>query len=188
MSEPKGRPIGRRAFLGVLGLGLAGLAVGDRVVHLAGKAAAVVPEPLRRAIPVGEGWRIYAVDPPYPRFDRTRWRLRIDGLVQRPVELTYDDLLALPQARQVSDLHCVTGWSVSDVHWAGVRFAALFAAAGGLTPGAGALAFRSMERPYVDTLTVDQLGAAPDAMVAVEMDGAPLTRAHGAPARVVMPQ
>jgi DMSO/TMAO reductase YedYZ molybdopterin-dependent catalytic subunit len=40
----------------------------------------------------------------------------------------------------------------------------------------------------VDTLTLEQLRRAPDAMLAVEMDGRPLTREHGAPARVVMPQ
>jgi len=38
------------------------------------------------------------------------------------VSLTYDELLALPRAEQISPFHCVTGWTVKDVHWAGVRF------------------------------------------------------------------
>ena len=62
-----------------------------------------------------------------PTFDPGTWRLRIEGLVERPVDLTYEQLLALPRAEQVSDFHCVTGWSVNNVHWAGVRFRDLLA-------------------------------------------------------------
>jgi DMSO/TMAO reductase YedYZ molybdopterin-dependent catalytic subunit len=60
--------------------------------------------------------------------------------------LTYDDLKALPRAEQVSNVHCVTGWSVNNVHWAGVRFRDLLAAAKPL-PSAKALAFVSAEKP-----------------------------------------
>ncbi len=185
-SAPEGRPLGRRAFLVLVGGGLTSLAWGGSALDLASKSTLVVPEPLRAAIPVGEGWRIYAVNPPYPRFDPATWRLRIDGLVERPQTLTYADLLALPQADQTSDFHCVTGWSVDDVRWRGVRFHDLLAAAGPL-PAARALAFVSAERPYVDTLTLRQ-ALAPDAMLAHTMDDRPLTRPHGAPARVVMPR
>src|SRR5215204_4647481 len=184
--EPEGRPYGRRAFFGLVGAGLTSLAWGGSALDFASKSTLVVPEPLRAAIPVGQGWRIYAVNPPYPRFDPATWRLRIDGLVERPQTLTYADLLALPQADQTSDFHCVTGWSVDGVRWRGVRFADLLAAAEPRA-NARALAFVSAERPYVDTLTLRQ-ALAPDAMLAHAMDGRPLTRPHGAPARVVMPQ
>ena len=80
----------------------------------------------------------------------------------------------------------MTGWSVDDVRWRGVRFADLLAAAAPL-PSARALKFVSAERPYVDTLTLRQ-ALTPDAMLAHTMDDRPLTRAHGAPARVVMPR
>lgn len=184
---PEGRLLGRRAFFGVVGLGLSGLLWGDHVARLVARSTAVLPAPVRSAIPIGEGWRIYAVNPPFPRFDRATWHLTIDGLVERPQRFTLDELLALPAARQVSDFHCVTGWSVPGVHWRGVRFGDLLASAGVL-PNATALAFVSAEEPYVDTLTLEQIRAAPDAMLALEMDGAPLTREHGAPARLVMPQ
>ena len=120
-----------------------------------------------------------------PRFDPSAWRLRIDGLVARPLELGYDDLLRLPRSEQTSDFHCVTGWTVSNVRWAGVRFRDLLALAQPL-PRAHALRFVSAERPYDDTLTLAQ-GFRPDAMLAYAMDGKPLARSHGAPARVVMP-
>ena len=64
-----------------------------------------------------------------PRFDPATWRLTIDGLVDQPQILDYEQLRALPAAEQVSTFHCVTGWTVSNVHWRGVRFADLLAAA-----------------------------------------------------------
>jgi DMSO/TMAO reductase YedYZ molybdopterin-dependent catalytic subunit len=185
-SDGHGRLLGRRAFLGIVGVGLSSLAWGGTALDTVGKVTLLLPQSLRGAIPFGQGWRIYAVDPPYPQFDPERWRLRIDGLVEHPQTLTYADLLALPQAHQTSDFHCVTGWSVDDVRWSGVRFVDLLAAAKPL-PSARALTFVSAEQPYADSLTLVQ-ATVPDAMLAHGMDGAPLTRAHGAPARLVMPQ
>jgi DMSO/TMAO reductase YedYZ molybdopterin-dependent catalytic subunit len=120
-----------------------------------------------------------------PVFTRGRWRLSIDGLVARPLELTYDDLLALPRVEQVSDFHCVTGWSVADVRWAGVRFRDLLEAAQP-HPTARVLTFVSAEKPYVDSLTLEQ-AYLKDVLLAYEMDGKPLSRPHGAPVRVVIP-
>jgi DMSO/TMAO reductase YedYZ molybdopterin-dependent catalytic subunit len=185
-SDPEGRPLGRRAFFAIVGAGLSSLVWGGSALDFASKSTLIVPEPVRRAIPLGQGWRIYAVNPPYPHFDPAGWRLRIEGLVARPQSFTYAELLALPQADQTSDFHCVTGWSVKGVRWRGVRFRELLATAAPL-PSARALAFVSAERPYVDTLTLRQ-ALAPDAMLAHAMDGRPLTRQHGAPARVVMPR
>jgi len=186
-----GAPLGRRAFLALVGVGASSLAWGQGAATFASRnlhgLSASLPAELRAALPApGSGWRIYSVNPPMPRFDPATWRLRIGGMVAHPVELTYADLLALPHTRQVSDFHCVTGWSVPAVQWGGVRFADLLAAARPL-PGAGAATFVSAERPYVDSLTLAQL-AAPDAMLAYQMDGRPLSRDHGAPARVVMPR
>ena len=182
----EGRPLGRRAFVGIVGVGISSLWWGGRALDLVSQATRIAPESVRSAIPFGQGWRIYSVSPPYPRFDPATWRLRIDGLVAAPQELTYAQLGRLPRAEQVSDFRCVTGWSVDNVHWTGVRFADLLAAARPL-PAAKALTFVSAEVPYVDTLTLPQAMAS-DAMLAYRMDGSPLTRAHGAPARLVMPR
>lgn len=188
MQEPQGRPIGRRAFLGLVGLGLSSLVWGEPALRALNGLTSSLPRGVQSAIPaLGGGWRIYAVNPPFPRFDPTTWRLRIDGLVRQPVELSYQQLRGLPRAHQVSDFHCVTGWSVPDVAWAGVRTDDLLAAAGGVTDGARAIDFVSAEEPYVDTLTLDQ-ARLPDAMLAYEMGGKPITREHGAPTRFVMPR
>lgn len=85
----------------------------------------------------------------------------------------------------MTDFHCVTGWSVPHVRWAGVRFHDLLALAEPL-PSATAIRFVSMEEPYVDSLSLQQ-ALLPDVMLAYDMDGQPLSRPHGAPARVVIP-
>jgi DMSO/TMAO reductase YedYZ molybdopterin-dependent catalytic subunit len=183
--------VGRRVFLGVVAGGVSSLFWGDAALRAFSSAVKPVsdalPASVRAALPApSSGWRIYAINPPFPTYDAATWRLKIDGMVGRPTSFTLAQLKALPRVEQISDFHCVTGWSVPNVHWAGVRFKDLLAAAAPKA-GATALTFTSMEVPYVDTLTMNQalLG---DVMVAYEMDGRPLTREHGAPVRVVMPK
>jgi DMSO/TMAO reductase YedYZ molybdopterin-dependent catalytic subunit len=176
---------GRRAFLGVSVVGLSSLFWGKAAWQQLTRATA----PLQDALPTGfvpSGWRIYTVASSMPRFDPKTWRLRIEGLVDEPQSLSYDELRSLPRAEQVSTFHCVTGWSVENVHWAGVRFGDLLAAARP-APSASVLTFVSAEIPYVDTLTIEQAHLR-DAMLAYEMDGKPLAREHGAPVRVVIPE
>jgi DMSO/TMAO reductase YedYZ molybdopterin-dependent catalytic subunit len=186
LDEPEGRPIGRRAFFGVVGVGVSSLLWGNQALRAASRLTSALPSGLQGAVPFGGQWRIYAVNPPYPRFDPSTWRLTIEGLVDHPQTLDIQQLRALPRVQQTSDFHCVTGWTVGGVRWGGVRFADLLARAGPRA-GARALVFVSAEDPYVDTLTLEQLRA-PDALLAYDMNGAPLSRDHGAPARVVMPR
>ena len=60
-----------------------------------------------------------------PSFDPRTWRLRVFGLVERPFELSYDELRALPAAEWRGDIHCVTRWSKKNTSWAGVPFRTL---------------------------------------------------------------
>ena len=179
--EPAGRPFGRAAFVALIAGGVSSLAWASPAVRLLNS---LLPAGARGLLP-SQGWRIYTIGDSMPSFDPRSWRLRIDGLVARPRELAYAELLRLPRSEQTSDFHCVTGWSVSNVHWAGVRFHDLLALVRP-SPHAHALRFVSAETPYEDTLTLAQ-ALRPDAMLAYEMDGRPLARPHGAPARVVIP-
>jgi DMSO/TMAO reductase YedYZ molybdopterin-dependent catalytic subunit len=181
------RRLGRAGFLAVVGGGIATLFYGKAISHVTSKVTNPVSDStgLTRLVP-SSGWRIYTVADSMPSFDPAVWRLRIDGLVRRPVSLTYAQLRALPRARQVSTFHCVTGWVVDDVRWAGVRFHDLLALAAPLRE-AGALHFISAEQPYDDYLDLRQ-AALRDVMLAYEMDGKPLRREHGAPVRVVIPE
>jgi DMSO/TMAO reductase YedYZ molybdopterin-dependent catalytic subunit len=180
------RRVGRAGFLGLLGGGVATLFFGRQISSVTSKVTKPFADAtgLSRIVP-SSGWRIYTVAATMPAFDRASWRLRIDGLVRHPMTLTYDQLLALPRVEQVSTFHCVTGWTVPNVHWAGVRFRDLLAAAEPL-PQAHAAHFISAEIPYDDYLELGQTNL-PDVMLAYEMDGAPLPQEHGAPVRVVIP-
>jgi DMSO/TMAO reductase YedYZ molybdopterin-dependent catalytic subunit len=151
----------------------------SRVSHAIGPIESWIP-----LVPNG-GWRIYTVSGSLPKFDAATWRLEIGGAVRRPVALDYGQLLALPKAEQLSTFHCVTGWTVRNVAWGGVRIRDVLALAKP-HPEARALRFVSAEHPYDDYLTLGQAQLR-DVMLAYEMDGKPLSRAHGAPLRLVIP-
>ena len=180
-----GAPIGRAAFLGTVATGLSSLIWGRAVWS---KVTGVVSPVAEEIVPVlpSSGWRIYSVADTMPRFDPATWRLRVDGLVEQPLDLDYGALKALPRVQQVSTFHCVTGWTVKNVQWAGVRIADVI---GPARPAASATALHlvSAERPYDDYVTLDQARLA-DVMLAYEMDGKPLPRVHGAPVRLVIPE
>lgn len=176
------RTIGRAGFLGILGAGAAGLFFAKDATGLLDRA---VPKSVSRIVPTS-GWRIYTIGNSMPDPDPATFRLTIDGLVETPVSLSLADLKAMPRADQVSDFHCVTGWSVSDVHWGGVRIGDLLERVGAHDSAHG-LRFVSAEVPYDDSLSLEQ-ALLPDTMLAYEMDGGPISRPHGAPLRLVVPQ
>jgi DMSO/TMAO reductase YedYZ molybdopterin-dependent catalytic subunit len=181
------RPYGRRTFLAVVGAGVTSLLWGPKVWGFTRDAllpvSAVLPPPLRGL--VRDGWRIYTVTS-IPHFHPATWRLRVDGLVERPLVLDYSQLGSLPRTQQTRDFHCVTGWSVKDVHWSGVRLTDLLEVARP-TSRARALVLYSGDGAYTDSLTLEQAHLA-DAMLADRMDGEPLTRPHGSPLRLVVPE
>jgi DMSO/TMAO reductase YedYZ molybdopterin-dependent catalytic subunit len=183
--QPSEHHYGRAAFLGLVAAGASSLAWAGPVSRFLSPLTSSGSQLLGDLLPVG-GWRIYTISGSMPIFDPSTWRLEIGGLVERPRTLTYDQLQALPQVHQVSTFHCVTGWTVKDVHWSGVRFQQLFELVRPL-PRATAVRFVSMERPYEDSLTLEQLRL-PDALLATRLVGSPLSRPHGAPARVILPE
>lgn len=179
------RRYGRGVFLVTVGGGLSSLVWGRAVW---GRVSGVVSPVVGALAPIlpTQGWRIYTVSDHMPVFDPATWRLRVGGLVGRPVSISYPELRALPRAEQVSAFHCVTGWTVPGVRWAGVRLRDVFDLVSPL-PGAGAVRFVSAEVPYVDYLTVGQ-SLLPEVLLAYEMEGRPLAREHGAPVRLVVPE
>jgi DMSO/TMAO reductase YedYZ molybdopterin-dependent catalytic subunit len=185
MTEPlEPKRYGRGLFLATVAGGLSSLVWGKSVWGQVSKAIAPA-EGLLPLIPTG-GWRIYTVSGSMPSFDAASWRLSVGGHVAEPVSFSYDELRSLPRVNQVSTFHCVTGWTVQNVHWGGVRIADLLARARPL-PAARALQFVSAEAPYIDYLTVQQ-ASMHDVMLAYEMDGKPLPREHGAPLRLIIPE
>jgi DMSO/TMAO reductase YedYZ molybdopterin-dependent catalytic subunit len=181
-SEPK--RYGRGLFLATVAGGLSSLAWGKPVWSRV--SAALSPaEGLIPFVPKS-GWRIYTVSGSLPSFDPVTWRLQVGGLVEQEILLSHRELLALPRVTQVSDFHCVTGWTVKNVRWTGVRITDIFAKVKP-APQANALQFVSAEKPYLDYLTMEQ-ALLHDVMLAYAMDGKPLAREHGAPVRLVIPE
>ncbi|MGH3025928.1 MAG: molybdopterin-dependent oxidoreductase [Gaiellaceae bacterium] len=185
VSDPDPRPFGRRAFLLLTAGGLSSFAWGGWASRVFAPVTSQFSQLAADVLPVG-GWRIYTISGSMPVFDPNVWRLEISGLVQRPHSLTYADLLALPRVEQVSTFHCVTGWTVQNVHWAGVRITDVFDLVKPL-PQAAAVKFISAEDPFVDYLSMQQVHLK-DVMLAYEMDGKPLPREHGAPLRLIIPE
>jgi DMSO/TMAO reductase YedYZ molybdopterin-dependent catalytic subunit len=183
--DPAPRRYGRGVFLATLAGGLTSLfwgkAAWDHVTGFVSPVASAVAP----ILPTG-GWRIYTISGHMPAFDPATWRLTIGGQVEQATSLTYAQLKALPRVEQVSNFHCVTGWSVDNVRWAGVRLHDVLDQAKPLASG-HALQFTSMEVPYVDYLTMQQASLR-DVMLAYEMDGKPLAQEHGAPLRLVIPE
>jgi DMSO/TMAO reductase YedYZ molybdopterin-dependent catalytic subunit len=131
--------------------------------------------------PVGR-FRIYSVAGYLPRRSEGEYRLRIGGLVERPLELTLIDLRAMAATRLRADFQCVTGWRVPDVDWAGVSLSEVLERAG-VRPEAGGVEFSSFDGIYRESLTLAQ-ARRPDVLVAYELEGKPISAAHGGPARL----
>jgi len=128
----------------------------------------------------------------HPDVSRAEWRLAVQGLVHRPVTLTFEDLQRLPRTELELDFHCVTTWSRMDLKVVGVRLADLCSE---VVPRAEALhvtftgsdTLPGTEIPYTTNLPLARV-IEPDVLLVYEVDGAPLTREHGGPVRVIVPR
>ena len=183
--HPREFRIGRAAFLATVAAGIGGIFFGPRLSQLfVNPLTNALPSSLGDLIP-GNGWRIYNVQDPFPTFHPASYRLVVQGLVERPVALDWTQISALPGESQTSTFHCVTGWTVDGVRWEGIRAQTLMDLVRPL-PSAKYVTFQSLEGPYVDQLALAEF-TLPDVMIARQMDGRPISRAHGAPLRLVMP-
>lgn len=181
--------VGRRALLGFAGVAVAGVLVGEKVQSAlegtVGKVSGALGNlsGLGGLVPGSDYFRIYTVTSTLPAIAPDRYRLRLDGLVRRPLTLSLDDLRTkLPRVRLVRLFQCVTGWRVPAVHWEGVRLGDLLAVAGP-TKQARALRIYSGDGVYTESLSLVQAGL-PDVIVADRMIGSDVTPAHGGPVRL----
>ncbi|MET0474141.1 MAG: molybdopterin-dependent oxidoreductase [Mycobacterium sp.] len=124
-----------------------------------------------------------------PQLSRTDWRLRIHGMVDREVTLTFDDLQRFDAVEEIVTLTCVSnpvgGDLVSNARWTGYRVRDLLAAAG-IHPDADMVLSTSIDGFTAGTPT-EALTDQRDALLAIGMNGAPLPIEHGYPARLVVP-
>jgi len=130
-----------------------------------------------------DGFRINGKDDDYPDIDMSAWTLSIDGMVSRPGTYTLEQLQALPK-RVMNTRHCcVEGWSMIP-RWGGTPLSGVLRMAGA-----------DLSAPYVavesadDYMTSYDMPSAlhPQTLLCTEAYDRPLTLAHGAPARIVIP-
>jgi DMSO/TMAO reductase YedYZ molybdopterin-dependent catalytic subunit len=119
-----------------------------------------------------------------PRYEPGTWNLVINGLVEREVSLSFDELKALPATTITTDIHCVTKWSKFDTVWTGVKVKELFALAGVRAEATHVLAHA--EYGYTANLPLADV-VRDESMVVYAFDGADIEPIHGGPVRLLVP-
>lgn len=122
-----------------------------------------------------------------PSVDLGIWRFRLTGLTRREVEWSWEEFRKLPRVKVFADFHCVTRWSRLGNLWEGVSTRELLERAGGALPNAAYTMVSGYDRGRTTNLPLADF-AAEDALVAILHDGEPITREHGGPARLIVPQ
>lgn len=124
-----------------------------------------------------------------PEIEPSEWRLRIHGMVESELELSYADLLARELTEDWTTICCVSnpvgGGLIGNAWWSGVRISDLLAETGVL-PEADAVLQTSADNWNCGT-PIEALTDERGAMVAVAMNGEPLPPEHGFPARMIVP-
>jgi DMSO/TMAO reductase YedYZ molybdopterin-dependent catalytic subunit len=206
----------RRAFLGWAGgataLGI--LATGAGVLLEAGartatavREAFTLPKAAVPAAPVPAGAELgirglspvvtpnetfYRIDTALqiPRIDPTTWVLRVTGMVEREVELTWDELIALPLEESYTTLMCVSnevgGDLIGTARWLGFPIREVLKRAAP-TAGADMVLSRSVDGWTAGTPLEVLQDVDRNAIFAIGMNGEPLPEEHGFPVRMVVP-
>ena len=215
-SRPARAAVTRRGFLVMLGATTAGALVvglGARAIN-AGTAAVnavreaiALPKPAiaEAAFPAGAALDVPGISPllsandtfyridtalQVPVVDAATWKLRVTGMVEREVEITFDELLALPLVEHTVTLMCVSnevgGSLVGNATWLGYPIRDLLAKAGPLA-GADMVLSTSVDGFTAGSPLEVLLEKDRQSLLAVGMNGVPLPLEHGFPARLVVP-
>jgi DMSO/TMAO reductase YedYZ molybdopterin-dependent catalytic subunit len=192
--------------LGAVAVAAVGRRLGQRFTAAESRAAVRLPRPVERLDPLPAGVQVdapgvtpfvtpnadfYRIDTALtaPQVRTSDYTLRVTGMVERELELTYDDLLARDLIERDITLTCVSnevgGTYVGNARWLGARLADLLREAG-VRPGADQVVGRSVDGFACGFPVTDALDGR-DALVAVGMNGEPLPIEHGFPARLIVP-
>jgi DMSO/TMAO reductase YedYZ molybdopterin-dependent catalytic subunit len=186
-----GRLIERRSFLSKAAAGTVIAVLGGGLYRLVGDDVNRAARAERRSdgrprLPPGQrvirSLKPMGGQPGDPR--PATFRLRVHGEVDKPFEVSFAELLEMPQTERQLDVHCVTGWSLLGVPWTGVSLEHLAK----LAEPKRSARYVIFEAAHGYTANVPLRDAlAPDVLVAHRFHGHPLAKKHGAPVRAVVP-
>lgn len=147
-----------------------------------------VPAPKRKRLPPGQhltdGWPVLDLgfQPHVPLKD---WRFTVSGLVENPIDWGWEEFQAQPQTEIVTDIHCVTTWTMYDSRFAGVSARHLLEVVKP-KPEARFLVCKSYDS-YATNLPLERFADA-DVLIAHSWNGKPIAREHGGPVRTIVPK
>jgi DMSO/TMAO reductase YedYZ molybdopterin-dependent catalytic subunit len=120
-----------------------------------------------------------------PAVPPEKWAVEVGGLVDQELTIDHEQWVALPHVSYTKDFHCVEGWSVDNVDWAGVRVSEVLSLARP-RPEGEFVNFIAYGGTYTDDLTMTEALHA-DTLLADGFEGVSLSPEHGGPVRLVIP-
>ncbi|MDQ6522809.1 molybdopterin-dependent oxidoreductase [Nocardioides sp. LHD-245] len=167
-----------------------------RLLRIEGTTAPAVPDGVGVGVDGVSPWQtsnddFYLIDTAIikPTIVPADWELRIHGMVEREIRLSYAELVGREITQDWITLNCVSnevgGDLIGNAWWSGVRLAALLAEAGPLD-GADAV-LQTSEDGWTCGTPLAALTDERNAMLAVAMNGEPLPIEHGFPVRTIVP-
>ena len=190
MAIRKDRNVSRRTFLAAAGgalvsIGLPGTFVKLAVAEQRALATATRPDG-RLRLPSGQTAvkKIRVMGGTPGTADASDWSLRVYGEVGRPIVLSNQEVLELEQVDIICDVHCVTGWSLLDSRWSGVRLATIINMA---EPRAdGRFVIFEAAAGFTSNIPISDIQHE-NVILAHSLYGEKLPRANGAPVRAIVP-
>ncbi len=184
--------LGRRRLIGQATAGVVGFAslayLGDLVIGVkAGAAGGNEGDISQPFTPVDEFYTVSKnlID---PTVRREGWTLNVRGMVEQPIEIDYEELLALPAVEQSATLTCISnpvgGDLIDNATWVGVRLSEVLDLAG--IQGEPARVAFFGDDGYSDSFEFEK-ALEPTTIIAYRMNGEPLNDKHGFPARLIVP-
>jgi DMSO/TMAO reductase YedYZ molybdopterin-dependent catalytic subunit len=164
--------ISRRGFLGIVGVGLS---------HFLFKTVGWASPSYLRV----KEFQIRSIED-NPHIDLKAWRLTIDGLVEKPLSLRFEEIQALPKKIQIKNFICVEGWGLDSQKWEGVHLKEIFSKVK-ISSKAKFVTFYATGGKYKDSLSIQE-ALEPDTMLAYKLNGKNLPLANGYPLRLVIPR
>jgi DMSO/TMAO reductase YedYZ molybdopterin-dependent catalytic subunit len=135
---------------------------------------------------IAAGWPERTVDAQDLQSILASWRLRVDGLVEAPGVWSFGELLELPRQDQLTDFHCVEGWTIFDVPWNGLHLSQL-ARLVQPRPEATHVTLHTVGGRYNESLPLD-VALEPRTLLGYGVEGHTLPFKTGFPLRVVVPR